>query len=226
MKLNTYLFLCITILMLSCCSDGMAGKKKTKEQTCNQQKGKQQLDSTQLVQSFPIQPDDSVRHILGDCIADIIFNSDSVRLLELSLSEPNTLENDTTSGSNDSINVNKVLEPTFHECYIKKDFGNLTQQEVCLILFILSDKSAFFSTDIGIKSAFIPDVALSFYKKGKKVDMIFSFNGGQLEIYKDKDKDNDNYIYKKYKYERLIALFFQRYLQQDNLQLFIEKMKY
>ncbi len=68
----------------------------------------------------------------------------------------------------------------------------------------------------------MPDVALLFYKNKQQVDIIFSFTGGQLQI----ECADGKQIYKKYKSERLIAIYFQRFLQKENLQLFIDNLNY
>ena len=199
--------------MLSCCSDGMAGKKKTKEVACKHQKGKQKPDSSQFAVSFPIQIDDSVQSLLGDTIADIIFKSDSVRLVEVS---PIFLQDTLHS---DSIVMDSICFLKLNDnYYITKDFGWLCTSHISPLLFLLSDRQFFFVCDeMLLKTPFEGRVALRFQKEQYKVDVVFSFTGGQLKIYSFK---NEQQI--KYTQERLVLRYFQQYLKDETLQKILD----
>lgn len=167
----------------------------------------------QASKSFNFVVDDSVKHLLGDSIAQIVFESDSIVLLELSVRPPKD------SILNDSVVADTLVSELtkFRGCYILRNFGTLTPSEIAPLLFILSDRSAYYPNDVRVKSPFIPDVALSFIKESKQVDVVFSFTGGQIYIF----TADEQQMYYKYDYERLILLYFQQYLQNDNIKQFL-----
>lgn len=154
-----------------------------------------------------IQVDDSVKHLLGDSVAQILFEADTIRLYSLSVKAS------TDSLKNDSTKADSIPTPNFHGCYIKHDYGVLSKTEIYPILHILSDRDNYFPDGIRILSPFTPSVALTFEKETAKVDVIFSFSGGQMYII----MANDNNLYFKYTYERLILKFFQNYLQDERI---------
>lgn len=151
--------------------------------------------------------DDSVMNHLGDSIACIIFQADTVNLLSLSV-EP-TLDSLNTK----SANADSVASHGFHGCYVKQDYGVLSKSEVYPLLLILSDKENYSDDAFRIKSPFIPDVALSFKKGKSTIDIVFSFTGGQMFIFTEKEDK----LYFKYNYERLTMKFFQSYLKDERI---------
>ena len=163
---------------------------------------------------LPIQVDDTVKHIIGDSLAKVIFEADEVKLLALSVQAPQA--NDSAI-VNDSTRLDSITPPDFHGCYIAKDFGALSKPEVAPLLFILADRDAYFLGDARLKSPFMPEVALTFKKENAKVDIIFSFTGGQLYIF----QENEEKIYFKYNYERLILRYFQSFLQEERIEEFL-----
>lgn len=201
MKMKSFLCGAFFLLLLMSCS--CVGCRQSKR-----------VLSEQTSTAFNFAVDDSVKNLLSDSIAQIIFEADSVELLELSVNPPKD------SLLNDSIFKDTLIseQSKFRGCYIVRKFGMLTPAEVAPILFILSDRSAYYSNDIRVKSPFIPDVALSFIKENKQVDIVFSFTGGQIYVF----TADEQKMYYKYDYERLILLYFQQYLQNDNIKQFLE----
>ncbi len=161
--------------------------------------------------SFQVQINDSINHVYGDSIANIIFNSDSVQLLKLSIITPND------SLQKHIIVSDSMVQPNFHGCYILQDFGNLSAAEIYPLLLILSDKATYYPDNIRVQSPFLPDVALVFHKNNEQIDMVFSFSGGQMYVF----SENGDKEYIKYDYERLIMLFFQKYLQNENIDKYL-----
>lgn len=154
-----------------------------------------------------IQVDDSVRHMLGDSIVQILFEADTIHLYSLSVKAS------TDSLKDDSTQADSIPAPNFHGCYIKHDYGVLSKAEIYPISHILSDRDNYLPDGIRVLSPFIPRVALTFKKETAKVDVIFSFSGGQMYII----MANDDNLYFKYTYERLILKFFQNYLQDERI---------
>ena len=149
--------------------------------------------------------DDSVKALLGDSISRIIFEADTTELFSLSVHIP------ADSLGKDSNQTDKITPISFHGCYIKHNYGMLTLSEVNPILHILSDRENYLSDELRLKSPFTPVAALSFKKDGSCIDMVFSFNGGQMYIF----MENEEKLYFKYTYERLIMRFFQYYLKDE-----------
>ncbi len=208
MKMKTFLFVASALVLLLSCS--CAGCKQCST-TMNRPQTKE----------FTIAVDDSVKHLLGDSIADIIFQADSIVLLELSVNTPiDSLKNASTATpptTIDSLNIDSIAKPMLHGAYIVRDFGTLSEAEITPILLILSDRSTYYPDGVRVKSPFIPDVALCFTKAEKRVDAIFSFTGGHMYIiHEDGTKS-----YFKYDYERLILLYFQQHLQNESIQHFL-----
>ena len=208
MKMKSILSVAFSLLLLLSCS--CAGCKQctaTKLHPANKE--------------FSLVVDDSVKHLLGDSVAKIIFEADSVSLLELSVNPPkDSVKNDTSAikaPANDSLKVDSIAKPEYHGCYIVRDFGVLSEAEITPILFILSDRSTYYPDGIRVKSPFIPDVALCFAQADKRVDVIFSFTGGHMYII----QEDDSKSYFKYDYERLILLYFQQHLQNENIKQFL-----
>lgn len=208
MKMKNFLFVAFSLFLLLSCS--CAGCKQCTA-AMNHPTNKE----------FTLTVDDSVKHLLGDSIADIIFEADSVILLELSVNPPKeSVKNDrlaTDSVVCDSLIVDSIAKPMLHGAYIVRDFGTLSEAEITPILLILSDRSTYYPDGVRVKSPFIPDVALCFTKAEKRVDAIFSFTGGHMYIiHEDGTKS-----YFKYDYERLILLYFQQHLQNENITQFL-----
>lgn len=188
--------------MLSCCSDGMAGKKKTKgciHKSC--------------CRELLIQPDDSVRSILGDTVSDIIFNHDDITLLRLSpILQEDTLHKDSVIV--DSVSYLKLNE----DYYITKDFGKLCTSQISPLLFLMSDQQFFFVCDEKLlKTPFEGETALRFHKNKKTVVVVFSFTGGQLKIYANKAEQQI-----KYTQERYVLKYFQQFLKDETLQKILD----
>ena len=154
-----------------------------------------------------IQVDDSVRHLLGDSVAQILFEADTIRLYSLSVKAS------TDSLKNDSTKADSIPTPNFHGCYIIHDYGVLSKAEVHPILHILSDRDYYLQDGIRLKSPFTPNVALEFKKNNATIDVIFSFSGGQMYVF----MENEDKLYFKYTYERLVMRFFQKYLKDERI---------
>lgn len=170
------------------------------------------LPKGKMDESLNVQVDDSVKLLLGDSIANVIFEADSVRLLKLAVSLSKENQSDVV------INSDSVNKPDFHDCYIARDFGYLTKTDIRPLMFILSDRSAYYNSNIRVKSPFLPDVALIFKKGQEQIDIMFSFTGGQMYIF----TSNGNKIYEKYYYERLVLVFFQQYLKEENIKSYLD----
>lgn len=200
MKMKSFLCVAFSLFLLLSCS--CAGCRQCKKVLPQQAKN-----------AFDFVVDDSVKHLLGDSIAQIIFEADSVTLLELSVRPPKD------SVLNDSIVSDTLVseQTKFRGCYVVHNFGALTPSEIAPLLFILSDRSAYYPNDVRVKSPFIPDVSLSFVKETKQADIVFSFTGSQMYIF----TADEQKMYYKYDYERLILLYFQQYLQNDNIKQFL-----
>lgn len=169
------------------------------------------LPSSQIEKSLVFQVDDSVKHLLGDTLAQVIFDADSIKLYSLSVKNPDD------SLKKDSTKLDSVGHPNFHGSYITHDFGILSKNEASPLLFILSDRDNYLSDEARLKSPFTPNVALSFKKGDVLVDVIFSFTGGQMCIFvADEEK-----LYYKYTYERLIMRFFQCFLQDERISAYL-----
>ena len=195
MKERVLLFLVTASVLLICCNC-VACKKHAKSNTTHSEEN-----------THSIQVDDSVKRLLGDSVAQIIFEADTIRLYSLSVKAPNN-SNQTNLPQKDSISA-----PSFHACYIAHDYGMLSKTELSPILHILSDRDNYFPDGIRVLSPFTPNVALSFKKGSATIDIIFSFAGGQMYII----MANENELYFKYTYERLVMKFFQNYLQDERI---------
>lgn len=161
--------------------------------------------------AMTIQVDDSVKYLLGDTISRIIFEADTVKLFSLSI-KPHV-----DSTKNTSEQVDSTMVPNFHGCYVKNDYGALSQSVISPILLILSDRDNYFPDSVRVKSPFIPNVALCFKKEDVCVDIIFSFAGGQMYIF----MADENRLYFKYTYERLVMKFFQSFLHDERITNFL-----
>lgn len=194
MRLITYHVLLAATLLL-CCSCSVCKKPCLKE-------------ASGTVSSDSIQPDDTVKHLFGDSISRIIFEPDSIRLLKLSVSRPPKSPDIHPDGPDTAACA------TLHGCYVTKEYGTLTQADTHLLLFLMSDRSNYYPEGVQAQSPFLPDIAVAIYKGNAHVDVIFSFTGGQMEIYTEEGERK----YVKYAYERLLMLFFQRYLKDEKLE--------
>ena len=155
--------------------------------------------------------DSYVQHLLGDSVSETIFNADSIWLLKVATS----VQSD--SMSNDFIVSSDTALPDFHGCYIIQNLRTLSTTDIYPLLFILSDQTTYSSDKVRIMSPFMPYVALSFFKYNSRIDLVFSFSGGQIYIYDDRNKKQ----YFKYNYEFLILHFFQNYLNDTTLRNFL-----
>ncbi|MBR1787102.1 MAG: hypothetical protein IJ756_08115 [Paludibacteraceae bacterium] len=191
MKRNYFLSVVLTMVMLLTCVNAACKKKNTTSQLSDY--------------SLPFLLDDSVKNILGDSVFNTLFFAEQVQLYEVSAKAVDSLKADSSKAM-------------FHGAYIVKDLGKLNKEQLCPLLFLFSDRSAYFGSGIKLKTPFMPDVALSFKGKDKTVDVIFSFTGGQLCLF-DNDKKP---LYLKYDYERLVILYFQQYLKNENIDKYLE----
>ena len=163
--------------------------------------------NTPIEIALKVQVDDFVKHSFGDSLSQIVFDADTVTLLSLSV-KPIVDSLNTGSEKTDSI-----APPCFHGCYIKHNYGVLSKSEFYPILLILSDRDNYISDGFRLKSPFTPVVALSFKKGNDSVDIVFSFTGGQMYLF----KANEEKLYYKYTYERLIMKFFNSFLKDERL---------
>lgn len=195
--MKTHFLFCLvaTSALLLCCNC-VSCKKHCKS-----------IPKSTIDKALKIQVDDSVKHLYGDSIAQIVFEADSIQLVRLSVSAP------IDSTQNQSAETDSVAAPNFHGCYIAQDFGNLSKSEIAPLSLILSDRATYFPDDIRVKSPFMPDVALIFKKEDSKIDMVFSFSGGQMYVF----TATEDKKYFKYDYERLVLVFFQQYLKDENI---------
>lgn len=194
MKTYSHLCLIATCVLLLCCN-------------CTYGKTNRKTKKTTVENVMKVQVDDSVKHLLGDSISRIIFEADTIELFSLSVTPPvDTLK--TGSAQNDS-----VVSPSFHGCYIEHNYGVLSKSEIYPILLILSDRENYFPDGVRLKSPFTPSVAISFKKDNTSIDIVFSFTGGQMLIF----KANEDETYYKYTYERLIMKYFQSFLQDERI---------
>lgn len=173
-------------------------------------KGSNQSDHSTI--SHGVQVDDSVRHLFGDSISRIIFESDSIRLLKLSVTEPEESDRKDASGTDG------ISPITFHGCYIKQDYGAIPPEDSHLLLFLMSDRSSYYHDNSRVKSPFLPDMGLTIHKADSRIDVVVSFTGGQLYFFTEKGDKK----YFKYTYERLFILFFQRYMNDERLEKMIQ----
>lgn len=190
------LFCLLTASALLLCCNCTYGKIHRKSKT-----------NTPTETALKVQVDDSVKRYLGDSLSQIVFDPDSVTLLSLSV-KPVVDSLNTASEKTDSI-----ASHSFHGCYIKHNYGVLSKSEIYPILLILSDRNNYIPDGFRLKSPFTPIVALSFKKGNDSVDIIFSFTGGQLYLF----KANEEKLYFKYAYERLIMKFFNSFLKDEHL---------
>lgn len=131
--------------------------------------------------------DSTLVSILGDSVCNVVFQASSAHCYRLS--------NATLSDSDKRIGGFKV----------EQNLGKVSKDKLRIFQFLTSDGKGYLRGNNYPSVPFLPEVAMSFSKKKRTVDLVFSFAGGEMLIVVDGKPTNTV----KYYNEREIMRYFQ-----------------
>ena len=115
--------------------------------------------------TMKIVPDQIVKNIYGDVIADIIFSPKEVKLYKL-ISNVQPSDEDITIGG--------------HK--VEKELGKIPRDYYPILQFLLADSCSYSDGTLIPAMPFSPTYAVEFSKKGNTVFLVFSFDNREIAI--------------------------------------------
>lgn len=146
--------------------------------------------------------DDSLKKNFGDSIFNVLFINQTSKCYQLTTDKPK--DGEKTIGGFKVIN-DKTL--------------TINQADTKILQFLLSDIHTYITGPIYPSVPFIPNIAVEFTNKKDKIDLVFSFTGGQYALV----VNGETKRYLKYTNEEQILTYFQRLLCKKDLMDLIEK---
>lgn len=144
--------------------------------------------------------DSTLVSVLGDSVCTVVFQASSAHCYRLSNNPP--------SDSDKRIGGFKV----------EHSVGKVNKDKLRIFQFLTSDGKGYLRGNNYPSVPFLPDVAMSFSKKQRTVDLVFSFAGGEMLIVVDGKQVNTV----KYYNEREIMRFFQILTQNPEWKVLLD----
>lgn len=170
--------------------------------SCLRAASKQSSAKHGLVETI-ICPDEKVKEIMGDSIADIVF-SPKVNVVAHKLSPSETpSDNDRTIGG----------------VKVSQEIGKINKKFFPIMQFLLSDSTAYSGEIIVPATPFKATMALEFKLKKESVFLLYSFGSREISAVKNGKEVWHRHISDIRKYE----LFFYKITKDKNLEFYLKK---